>query len=175
MTFRTCSFEKELTQALKDGHWPQGCGPELRAHVDGCSNCGDLVLVTETFQRARSESERATPGGGSPSLLWWRAQLRRRNAAAERVSRPITIAQTFAWFVTVLVGVIFVASQYRHGLRWVSWWPELVPSRAFHLLMSSVISSGSGLASWNPLLLISGFAVLAMLSGLVVYLASEKS
>jgi hypothetical protein len=58
MTFRTCSFEKELTQALKDGHWPQGCGPELRAHVDGCSNCGDLVLVTETFQRARSESER---------------------------------------------------------------------------------------------------------------------
>ena len=34
MTFRTCSYEKELTQALKDGHWPQGCGPELRAHVE---------------------------------------------------------------------------------------------------------------------------------------------
>ena len=130
MTFRTCSFEKELAQALKDGHWPEGCGPELRAHVHACCNCSDLVLVTQTFQRARSESERTAPSG-SPSLLWWRAQLRRRNAAAERVSRPITIAQIFAWFVIVLVGVVFVASQYHHGLRWASWWAELVPSELF--------------------------------------------
>ena len=148
--FRTCSHEKELTQALKDGHWPQGCGPELRAHVDACGNCSDLVLVTQTFQHARSEV-RACRASGSPSLLWWRAQLRRRNAATERVSRPITIAQTFAWFVVVLVGAVFVVSQYRHGLRWASWWSELVPTRAFHLL-----SMGSGQGAWNLLLLISG-------------------
>ena len=170
MTFRTCSFEKELAQALKDGHWPQGCGAELRAHVDGCGKCGDLVLVTQTFQSARRESERVAPVGNSPSLLWWRAQLRRRNAAADRVSRPITIAQTFAWLVTLLVGVVFVSSQYRHGLGWASWWPELAPARAFHLLLS-----GSGLAGWNPLLVISSFAVLALLSGVVVYLVSERS
>lgn len=169
MTFRTCSFEKELAQALKDGHWPQGCGPELRAHVHGCGNCNDLVLVTQTFQRARRESERAAPLG-SPSLLWWRAQLRRRNAAAERVSRPITIAQTFAWFVILLVGVVFVASQYRHGLQWASWWSEFAPARGLHFLPAS-----SGQVDWNFLLVISGFAVLALLSGLVVYLASEKS
>jgi hypothetical protein len=126
-------------------------------------------LVTQTFQRARTESERAAPCG-SPSLLWWRAQLRRRNAAAERVSRPITIAQTFAWFVTVLVGVVFVASQYSHGLHWASWWSEFVPPRAFHLL-----PFGSGQVGWNLVLLISGFAVLALLSALVVYLAAEKS
>lgn len=170
MTFRACSYEKELAQALKDGHWPQSCGAELRAHVEACDKCGDLVLVTQTFQLARRESERAAPAGGSPSLLWWRAQLRRRNAAAERVNRPITIAQTFAWFVTLLVGVVFVASQYRQGLRWASWWSELAPGRALHIL-----SSGAGMAGWNPLLLISGFAVLALLSGVVVYLASEKS
>jgi hypothetical protein len=170
MTFRACSWEKELAQALKDGHWPQGCGAELRAHVDGCDKCGDLVLVTQTFQLACMESEQATPVGGSSSLLWWRAQLRRRNAAAERISRPITVAQTFAWLVTVLVGVIFIVSQYRHGLGWASWWSELAPGRVFH-----VLTSGSGFAGWNSLLLISGFGVLALLSGLVVYLASEKS
>jgi hypothetical protein len=169
MTFRACSYEKEITQALKDGHWPQGCGPELRAHVEACGNCSDLVLVTQTFQGARSESERAAPCG-SPSLLWWRAQLRRRNAATERVSRPITIAQTFAWFVVVLMGVVFVASQYRHGLRWASWWSEFVPARGLH-----VLPLGSGPVGWNLLLLISGFGVLVLLSGLVVYLASEKS
>jgi hypothetical protein len=169
MTFRTCSFENELTQALKDGHWPEGCGPELRAHVESCASCGDLVLVTQTFQSARSESEH-TALSGSPSLLWWRAQLRRRNAATERVSRPVTIAEIFALIVYVLVGAVFVASQYRHGLHWASWWSELMPPRAFHLL-----PVGTGQVDWNLLLLISGFAVLGLLSILVVYLASEKS
>jgi hypothetical protein len=172
MMFRTCSFEKELAQALKDGHWPDGCGAELRAHVDACGKCSDLVLVTQTFQRARSQSEQATPSlpFASPSLLWWRAQLRRRNAAAERVSRPITIAQAFAWFVLGLVGMVFVASQYRHGLQWASWWAEFAAPRAIH-----VTTAGSGPVDWNLLLLISGLGVLALLSGLVVYLASDKS
>jgi hypothetical protein len=172
MTFRTCSFEREIAQALKDGHWPDGCGAELRAHVRTCDNCSDLVLVTQTFQGARSESERAALVAPlcSPSLLWWRAQLRRRNAATERVSRPITIAQTFAWFVVGLVGLVFVASQYHHGVQWASWWAEFAPPPALHLL-----SNGSGALDWNRLLLISGFGVLALLSGLVVYLASDKS
>jgi hypothetical protein len=68
------------------------------------------------------------------------------------------------------VGVVLVATQYRHGLRWASWWSELAPSRAFHFL-----PAGSGQVDWNLLLLISGFGVLALLSGIVVYLASEKS
>jgi hypothetical protein len=169
MMFRTCSHEKELTQALKDGHWPQGCGPELRAHVNACTNCSDLVLVTQTFERARSESERAAPCG-SPSLLWWRAQLRRRNTATQCISRPITIAQTFAWLVVVLVGAVFVVSQYRHGLRWASWGAEIFPARPSHLL-----SAGTGLGEWNLVLLISGLGVLALLSALVVYLVSEES
>ncbi len=169
MTFRTCSYENEVAQALKEGHWPEGCGPELRTHVMACRDCSDLVLVTQTFQHARSESEAASLSG-SPSLLWWRAQLRRRNAATERVGRPVTIAELFALFVYVVVGVVFVASQYRHGLRWASWWTELAPSRAFHFM-----PVGSAEVSWNLLLLISGFGVLALLSALVVYLASEKS
>ena len=167
--FGGCSSDNELAQALKAGHWPEGCGPELRAHVEGCASCSDLVLVTQSFQHARRESEHALVCG-SPSLLWWRAQLRRRNAATERVGRPITIAQTFAWFVTVLVGAVFVASQYRHGLHWASWWSEIISPRSFHFL-----PIGSGQAGWNLVLLISGFGVLALLSVLVVYLASEKS
>jgi len=169
MTFRTCSRENELTRVLKDGHWPHGCGPDLRTHVDICASCSDLVLVTQTFQNARSESDLVVPVG-APGLLWWRAQLRRRNAAAERVAWPITIAQTFAWVVTALVGIVFVASQYRHGLRWASWWSEFVPSRTFHFLLTV-----STRADWNPLLLISGFGMLALLSAVVIYLASEKS
>jgi len=169
MKFRTCFHETELAQALKDGHWPQGCGPELRSHVESCASCSDFVLVTQTFQHARNESEQAAPTA-SPSLLWWRAQLRRRNAATEKVSRPVTLAERFALFVYVVVGLVFVATQYRHGLHWASWWAELRPSRAFHFL-----PAGSGQINGNLLLLISGSGVLALISALVVYLASEKS
>ena len=177
MMFRTCSFEPELTQALKDGHWPNGCGAELRSHVDSCGKCCDLVLVTQTFQAARRESEHTAQSlssssiVSSPSLLWWRAQLRRRNAAAERVSRPVTIAQAFAWIVVGLVGVVFVASQYRHGLQWASWWAEFSAPRA----VIQVPPAGTGPPDWHVLLLFSGLGVLAFLSGLVVYLASDKS
>jgi hypothetical protein len=72
--------------------------------------------------------------------------------------------------LNVVVGVVFVASQYRHGLHWASWWSELVAPRALRYL-----PTGSGLLDWNLLLLISGCGVLVLLSVLVVYLASEKS
>ena len=100
MTFRTCSYEKELTQALKDGHWPQGCGAELCSHVDACGNCSDLVLVPQTFQRARGESERVA-ACGSPSLLWWRAQLRRPD-------RPLRVEDALRIDIPSLVRLVRV-------------------------------------------------------------------
>jgi len=73
-------------------------------------------------------------------------------------------------FIYALVGVVFVASQYRHGLHWASWWSELMVPRSLHFLPVS-----AGQVDWNPLLLISGLGVLALLGGLVLYLTSEKS
>lgn len=167
MNFRSCPYEREIKQVLADGHWPDGCDRGLRAHVEQCGSCGDIVLVTEVFQKARAESAE-DPTTASASLLWWRAQLRRRYAAEEKVSKPITIAQTFAWVVTLLVAIVFAASQYQHGLHWASWWPELE---------RSLVSVHWPLATkfgWNLLLLIPGLGILALLSGVVLYLVSEK-
>lgn len=169
MKFRTCSYEAEVSQALKDGHWPDGCTPELRTHVETCASCSDLVLVTQAFQGARKEAE-AAPRVNSAGILWWRAQLRQRNMATRQISRPITIAQTFAFMVTVLVAGAFVGSQYNHGLRWGSWWSDLTLSRALHLL-----SMSSTKLDWTSVWLFSGLGALILLSGLVVLLVSEKS
>lgn len=168
MTFGSCTHEKEISQALRDGHWPDGCDRELRAHVESCASCSDLVLVTQTFQQARSESVQTMPSI-PPGLLWWRAQLRRRNAATQRISQPITIAQTFAWVVMAVMTIALVASQYRHGLHWISWWSEFSLSPA----LRSWTAAATGL-DWNLTLLIPVLGVLALLSGLVVYLASER-
>lgn len=168
MTFRTCDYESEVRQALKDGHWPAGCAPELRDHVRECAACGDLVLVTEAFQLARNHS--AHEANIPPDLLWWRAQLQRQRIAAEQVSRPVTVAQIFAWAVSLFVAVVFVASQYRHGLQWASWWSDITP---FRVLRLSPITSGN--LDWSLALLIPTLGALALLVGLVVYLASEES
>lgn len=167
MTFRTCAHEKELRQALKDGHWPAGCFPELREHVGNCASCSDLVLVTEAFQQARKESSQQV--SQTSNLLWWRAQLQRRRTAAEQVSRPITVAQTFAWAVSVLAAVTFAISQYHHGLRWANWWTEVAPSRLLHLAPIATQS-----LDWNLFVLVPTIGALALVGGVVAYLVSEK-
>jgi len=78
------------------------------------------VLVTETFRNARAAAAGAAKLG-SPGLLWWRAQLRRRNAAVERIGRPLLSAQIFALATILLLTVGFVVSQARHGLGWLTW------------------------------------------------------
>lgn len=165
MTFRTCRYEKELSEALKQGHWPKACTQELRAHVVGCESCHELILVTETFQRAKRESVQATPAG-SPELLWWRAQLRRRYTATAAVGRPLTIAQIFAWITSLLVTVVFVVSQYHHGLRWASW--GITSSKILQMLPPSISSA-------NLMLFLPAIGIVVALSGVVLYLTLERS
>lgn len=166
MTIRPCSNEAELAKALKAGHWPEGCTPELRTHVAACRNCSEQVLVTQAFQRARNESGAAIPPDLA-GLLWWRAQLRRRNLANQRTSRPINVAQSFALLVNLALAIVFVAWQYHHGLRWASWWSDLALVRILDRFEIGSRVDGNGL-------LICGIGMLALLSGLVVYLVSEK-
>ena len=142
----------------------------MRAHVDACAHCSDLVLVTQTFQQARAQSEQA-----AACWLAEPAVVARATAPAQcsgrAVSRPITIAQTLrSGSCTVFVGVVFrrVAIQSRSALGVV-----VVRVRAFAGFPS--FAGWIRQADWNLLLLIPGFGVLALLSGLVVYLASEKS
>jgi hypothetical protein len=167
VNIRTCSYETELAQALHAGHWPDGCTPDLRTHVERCRNCRELVRVTQAFQQARGQSGTTVPADWA-GLLWWRAQLRRRNAANQRASRPISIAQSFALLVNLAVAIVFVAGQYHHGLRWASWWPAPELARLLHRFDIAPRLDGNG---W----LICSIGMLALLSGLVVYLVWEKS
>ncbi|MGD0789111.1 MAG: hypothetical protein ABR898_14095 [Terracidiphilus sp.] len=171
MTFSPCSREKEVVELLARGHWPQACTPELRGHVEVCRACGDLVLVSLAFQNARAEAASVTTLG-SPGALWWRAQLRRRNAAVERVGKPLIGAQIFALVVNLLLVAVFLVFQARSGLQWLSRLEQLPQSRTLHLDVlwpSALFNSG-----WNLMALIPALATLALLSGVAVYVASEK-
>jgi hypothetical protein len=175
MRLSACPREKEVKELLQRGQWPQACAAELCAHVEACRSCGELVLVTSAFQQARAQATGAAKLG-SPGVLWWRAQLRRRNAAVERIGRPILGAQIFALAVNLILAVVFVVWQARHGLAWLTRLEQLPQAAAIHLdsLWPSMVT-GSGWSSLlNPMVMIPAAATLALLGGVVVYLASEK-
>ena len=173
MNLPICSHEKEVSALVQGGQWPAGCAAELRAHVAGCRVCSDLVLVTETFRAAKGRSANAA-ALSSPGLLWWRAQLRKRNAAVERVSKPFFGAQVFALSIYVLAATAFVVSQARHGLRWLEWLAELPLAKAFHLEVLLPTANATGKPDWSLMAVLPSVALLALFSGVIVYFATDK-
>lgn len=165
MMLRACAREQEVAEAVRSGRWPLGCEPELRAHVDACRRCGEMVLLTSAFQQARIEAGDAAPLP-HPGLLWWRAQLRRRNAALERVSRPLAGAHVFALLLNVVALVAVFAWQARHGVRWLGWWQT----------MEHDISGVDWLAWMHgaSLLGLLVLGTLALLGGVAAWLAAER-
>ena len=188
MMLHSCPREKEVKELVECGRWPVAAATatELQAHVGNCRSCSDLVLVTAVFQCARAEAVREAKIG-SAGVLWWRAQLRRRNEAVEQISRPILGAQIFALAVMLALAIGFVVWQARHGLAWLAWpiWScsflQLPQTAALHLDFLSPATqwvstlSGSGLSSLlTPIVLIPAASTLALLGGVVVFLASER-
>jgi len=169
MTFRICSHEAEIKELMKCGHWPEACSAELRTHAAACRSCSDLLLLEQAFRKARAATavSASLPPHGA---IWWRAQLRRRNAAVERIGRPILGAEIFALSIAVILASGLIVSQGRHGLQWLTrlgeWMTGISQSEAFRLDM---LLPSSGWMYLIPIL-----AVLALLSGVVLYLSSEK-
>jgi hypothetical protein len=176
MMLRSCRREAEIKALVERGQWPQACAPDLRDHVSTCGPCSELALVTTAFQRARNQALGAAKLG-SPGLLWWRAQLRRRNVAVERISKPILNAQIFAIAVNLAVAAAVAVWQARHGLAWLTWLQQL-PHNVSSQWLSALVPTdlfSSGLNSLaSPLVLISALSALALVGGVVVYFASEK-
>ncbi len=171
MTLSPCPHEKEIAALLTRGQWPHAAPAELRAHVGVCRPCTELALVTSAFQVSRTTAAAAAPLV-SPGVLWGRAQLRRRNAAIERVTRPILGAQIFAFSVCIAVAIGFAGSHAGQGLDWITSLSQLFPPHSLdvtRLWPTSLTGSGSVLWVLVPLL-----GTLALLGGAAVYFGSSE-
>jgi hypothetical protein len=170
MNLSPCSRQLEVQEMLTSGHWPDACPLDLRAHLTECRSCGELLVVTQAFQQSRTTAAAQVklPLAGA---IWWRAQLRRRNAAVERVGKPILGAYVFAISTTILVAAAFAISQARHGLRWLEWLGQSgsAAPHAESLSSSAWLSSGGTLMILIPI-----FATVALAGAVAVYLAAEK-
>lgn len=168
MKFRACVREQEVTALLERGQWPAASSEELRAHVAACRPCRELIVVRRALGADRLLAVREARLE-APGVLWWRAQLRRRNAAMERIARPFVGAQIFALVVCVGGLAAYVYAQARRGFDWLAWIGEL--PRTLHL--SALLPQMQAKSSWEIWLPIAA-AMFAILVGVIVYLASEQ-
>lgn len=88
-----CMRELEVMEMVACGRWADRCPEELRAHVSMCEICSDVLDVALAFHEDReAHGNVQIPAAG---LVWWRAELRARQEAMRKVSRPMTVVQAF--------------------------------------------------------------------------------
>jgi hypothetical protein len=171
MTLKGCPRENEVRDLTRSGQWPQACSDDLKAHVAACRVCSDLALVAEAFRKARAEST-ASARLLPPGILWWRAQLRRRNAAVERLSRPILGAEIFALAFTLLAGVGFIVFEALTSDAWQTWLQQLPQSAAAH--WDAFLATGAIDPRWGAIVLLPAVATLVLVGGVAVYMATDR-
>lgn len=168
MNLRTCSREAEVKDLLQRGYWPEASPAETVDHVKGCRSCSDLVLVTQAFQRERSAAS-ASAKLQSPGVLLWRAQLLRRNAAVEKMGRPLLGAQIFAFVVTVAATAVFLGVQLRQG-NLLAWLLDLGRALHFESLLPDALQNSAGMGG----LLVGIVVLIVAATGALAYATSDK-
>lgn len=160
-----CVRERETAEVLERGQWPHACPEELRAHVESCRVCGELVTV-RTVLRAERTAAMTRAVLPSASALWWRAQLRKRNEAIEKMARPIVGAEIFAIAIAAVVALCGLGWALRSGMNPAAW----IGSLHFDVMLPF---SGTGFQGglWMVVALL---GALAVVGGVVVYFGSEK-
>jgi len=166
MNLRPCPRESEVRSLLDRGHWPTAASPELTAHAGSCSRCAQLVLLTRAFRADRAIAT-AAPRLEAPGVLWWRAQLRRRNANIARLQRPLIGAQIFSVALSLVAAILFLSWQSKQFLAWLA---EIPRALHFESLLPTPLQSPLGLAA-----LIAGvLALIAAITKALAYATSDS-
>jgi hypothetical protein len=107
MKIAECVREYEVVESVGCGRWPDGCA-ELRAHVETCAVCTDVLKVALALHEDReiAFADAKIPSAG---LVWWRAELRARQEAMRTAARPITVAQIFGAASAIAVASALLA------------------------------------------------------------------
>ena len=106
-----CPRESDVLDAIASAKWPHRVAPELADHIASCAICTDVAAVAAAI---RADHEAVWQDASIPSSgqAWWRAEMRARQAAIRRASRPIAIAQAAA---------LLAALAFAGGTGWLAW------------------------------------------------------
>lgn len=86
MSQTSCSQEMAVARAVRSGEWSE----TLEAHLRECATCRGVQQAAQWMQALAPAPQEAAPSQNElpdPRVLWLRAQLSERQAAAERVHK----------------------------------------------------------------------------------------
>jgi hypothetical protein len=115
MRKRFCEQEPRVLEAATSGRWE----PALRKHAEECASCAEVALVAAFMNEA--EAEPAEVRLPDAELVWWKAQLRARRAAAEKATRPIALAEKAACSAVGLAMIAVLAFLWPNLEAWGNW------------------------------------------------------
>lgn len=126
---RECEKELLVIEAARSGAWDA----ELRKHVANCRACGDVALAAAAMNamRAVDQAEARVPDAG---LMWWKAQLLSKRAAAESATKPISFVEHFAYACGILAFVAVCVWQWAVIRGWLA---SLRPGSSAHAVAST--------------------------------------
>lgn len=108
MREKICSQEMVVARAARTGLWDN----TVRDHAAACTVCKELVIAVTLIQSLAAGCERNSELP-DPGWLWRKALLEQKQAEADRVQRPLRLAQ----FSSVPAILAFAA--------WIAWhWPQ---------------------------------------------------
>jgi hypothetical protein len=115
MRRRFCELEPRVLEAATSGCWQ----PELRRHTEHCPACAEVALVAGFMNAAEAETGDARLPDAE--LVWWKAQLKARRAAAEKATRPIVMAEKAACTGGGLALIAVLAFLWPYVQAWGDW------------------------------------------------------
>src|SRR5687767_11751867 len=93
-----CVQEPLIRRAAVEDRWTEA----LRQHAVGCADCTAAALAAPFMARFARIDVRHRPLP-DPALIWLKAQLLRGTVVADRISRPLNVAQLVS-YVAVAAG-----------------------------------------------------------------------
>jgi hypothetical protein len=127
-TDMSCSCERDVLDLVAIGQWPSRADETLRAHVAGCETCAEVASIAGAVREWANETETAEPVKvPDASVVWYRAQVRAREEATRRASRPVLVAQLFA-VATVALAVFWIGPNLSLSMPDISGWWSALPN-----------------------------------------------
>jgi len=129
-----CPCERDVLDLVAIGQWPSRADETLRAHVAACATCAEVAVVAAAVREWADEADNPQPVKvPDASVVWYRAQVRARQEATRRASRPVLVAQLVA-LVAVVIAAVWIGPELSLSVSMPDlsgWWPSLPGSEQF--------------------------------------------
>lgn len=159
-----CPCERDVLDLVAIGQWPARADATLRAHAAECATCAEVAAVAAAVREWADEPQPVKVPDAA--VVWYRAQVRAKEEAARRASRPVFAAQMVA-LVTVMLAVVTMGP----SIEWyLALLPELtLPTPSLPTVSLPDVSTWSWLA-WGT---VAAVAMLLLAGGLAWVLAED--